>query len=101
MRLAHELSALIDFDLEAHKVRFAGRLRDVDIVLDALKVVIEFDVDSAKALESRQRLLAEAARDKLWVAGAHLSFPGLGHVRKDTQGYAWVPAEFSPIRSDR
>lgn len=65
------------------------------------EVVIEFDVDSAKALESRQRLLAEAARDKLWVAGAHLPFPGLGHVRKDAQGYAWVPAEFSPIRSDR
>ena len=43
MRLAYELSALIDFDLEAHKVRFAGRLRDVDIVLDALKVVVEFD----------------------------------------------------------
>ena len=43
MRLAHELSALIDFDLEAHKVRFGGRLRDVDIVLDALKVVVEFD----------------------------------------------------------
>jgi len=43
MRLAHELSALVGFDLEAHKVRFAGRLRDVDIVLDALKVVVEFD----------------------------------------------------------
>ena len=43
IRLAHELSALIDFDLEVHKVRFAGRLRDVDIVLDALKVVVEFD----------------------------------------------------------
>ena len=43
MRLAHELSALIDFDLDAHKVRFAGRLRDVDIVLDDLKVVVEFD----------------------------------------------------------
>ena len=43
MRLAHELSALIDFDLEAHKVRFAGRLRDVDIVFDDLKVVVEFD----------------------------------------------------------
>jgi len=43
MRLAHELSALINFDLEAHKIRFAGRLRDVDIVLDDLKVVVEFD----------------------------------------------------------
>lgn len=65
------------------------------------EVVIEFDVNSAKALESRQRILAKAAADKLWVAGAHLPFPGLGHVRKEPQGYAWVPAEFSPIRSDR
>ena len=43
IQLAHELSALIDFDLEAHKVRFAGRLRDVDIVFDALKLIVEFD----------------------------------------------------------
>ena len=43
MRLAHELAALIGFDLEVHKVRFAGRLRDVDIVLDDLKLIVEFD----------------------------------------------------------
>ena len=43
MFFAHELSALLDFDLEAHKIRFAGRLRDVDIVFDDLKVVVEFD----------------------------------------------------------
>jgi G:T-mismatch repair DNA endonuclease (very short patch repair protein) len=43
MRLAHELSALIDFDLEAHKIRFDDRLRDVDIVLDGLCLVVEFD----------------------------------------------------------
>ncbi|MGP0174734.1 MBL fold metallo-hydrolase [Pseudomonas sp. NCHU5208] len=65
------------------------------------EVVIEFDVDSDKARESRQRLLAEAADERLWVAGAHLPFPGIGHVRKESQGYAWVPAEFSPIRADR
>ena len=43
MRLAYELSALIDFDLEAHKVRFAGRLRDVDIMLEHLGMIVEFD----------------------------------------------------------
>ena len=43
MRLAYELSALIDFDLEAHKVRFAGQLRDVDIMLEHLGVIVEFD----------------------------------------------------------
>jgi very-short-patch-repair endonuclease len=43
MSLAHELSALIKFDLEIHKVRCAGQLRDVDIVLDDLNMVVEFD----------------------------------------------------------
>jgi very-short-patch-repair endonuclease len=43
MRLGHELSALIDFDLEAHKVRLGGRLRDVDFVLEDLGVIVEFD----------------------------------------------------------
>jgi hypothetical protein len=43
MRLAYELGSVIEFDLEVHKIRFAGRTRDVDIVLDDLKVVVEFD----------------------------------------------------------
>lgn len=29
----------------------------------------------------------------------HLPFPGLGHVRADGKGYAWVPVEYSPLRS--
>jgi hypothetical protein len=33
------------------------------------------------------------------VAGMHLPFPGIGHVRKEPKGYAWVPAEFAPIPS--
>ena len=34
-------------------------------------------------------------------ARMHLPFPGLGHVRTEGKGYAWVPVEFSPIRSDK
>lgn len=65
------------------------------------EVVIEFDTDSTQAKATRQRIFADASRDNLWVAGAHMPFPGLGHVRKEGAGYAWVPAEFGPIRSDR
>lgn len=66
-------------------------------------IAIEFDVDNAKAIASRKQVFAAAAKDKLWVAGAHLPFPGLGHVRSEGEGkgYAWVPTEFGPIRSDR
>ncbi|WP_180863028.1 MBL fold metallo-hydrolase [Cupriavidus pauculus] len=64
-------------------------------------IAIEFDVDSHQAVLTRQRVLADAAKGKLWVGGAHLPFPGLGHVRRDQVGYTWVPVEFGPIRSDR
>lgn len=64
-------------------------------------IAIEFDVDSQQAVQTRKRVLADAARNKLWVGGAHLPFPGLGHVRRDQVGYTWVPVEFGPIRSDR
>ncbi|MNC81841.1 hypothetical protein D3C75_1351030 [compost metagenome] len=65
------------------------------------EVSIEFDVDSAQAIATRQRVFADAALDKLWVAGAHLPFPGIGHVRVEGEGYAWVPVEYGPLRSDR
>ncbi|MCQ4345960.1 MBL fold metallo-hydrolase [Pseudomonas stutzeri] len=65
------------------------------------EVTIEFDVDSARAVASRQRALADAALDRLWVAGAHLPFPGIGHVRVEGEGYAWVPVEYGPLRGDR
>lgn len=65
------------------------------------EIAIEFDTDNAAAIVSRKKLFAEAARDKLWVGGAHLPFPGIGHVRKEAEGYAWVPIEFGPLRGDR
>ena len=64
-------------------------------------IAIEFDVDNAKAIASRKQVFADAAKDKLWVAGAHLPFPGLGHLRNEGKGYAWVPVEYGPIRNDR
>lgn len=57
-------------------------------------VTIEYDVDAAQAVASRQRVLADAAAQGYLVGGAHLSFPGLGHVRKDQAHYAWVPAPY-------
>jgi glyoxylase-like metal-dependent hydrolase (beta-lactamase superfamily II) len=60
-------------------------------------VTIEFDTDQKKAAESRRKVFKQTAADKTLVAGAHLPFPGLGHVRAEGKGYAWVPVEFTPI----
>ena len=64
------------------------------------EVAIEFDVDSAQAIATRKKVFADAARDKLWVAGAHLPFPGIGHVRAEGAGYAWVPVEYGSLLGD-
>jgi glyoxylase-like metal-dependent hydrolase (beta-lactamase superfamily II) len=65
------------------------------------EIAIEFDIDKKQAVASRQKMFADAAKDKLWVAGAHLPFPGIGHVRAEPRGYAWVPIEYGPIHEDR
>jgi glyoxylase-like metal-dependent hydrolase (beta-lactamase superfamily II) len=61
-------------------------------------VAIEFDIDKKQAVIARKALFARAAKEKLLVGGMHLPFPGVGHVRAEGKGYAWVPVEFGPIR---
>ena len=63
------------------------------------EVSIEFDVTPAQAIESRKEVLERVAQQRLMVAGAHMPFPGMGHLGKETQGYSWVPVEFGPIKS--
>lgn len=61
----------------------------------------EADIDRAQAIASRRNLLRQAAAQGWWVAGAHLPFPGIGHVRTEGKAFAWVPAEFSPLPGKR
>jgi len=57
-------------------------------------VTISYDSDKAEAAKTRQRFLAEAAENDWLIGGAHLSFPGVGHVRtnQDT-GYIFLPLD--------
>jgi hypothetical protein len=41
--LAHELMVFVNIDLEAHKVDAGGKTRDVDIIIPACKLIVEFD----------------------------------------------------------
>ncbi|HCC54436.1 MAG: MBL fold metallo-hydrolase [Deltaproteobacteria bacterium RIFOXYD12_FULL_55_16] len=61
-------------------------------------VSIEFDIDQKQAIATRYRLMKEMAASKSLVAGMHLPFPGIGHVRAEGKGrYSWVPIEFGPL----
>jgi len=53
---------------------------------------INFDVDQQAAIASRKRVLDQVAADRVLIAGAHLAFPGIGHVGRAAEGYEFVPA---------
>jgi glyoxylase-like metal-dependent hydrolase (beta-lactamase superfamily II) len=62
------------------------------------RVTIEFDTDQKTAQATRARIFAQTAKDKTLVAGMHLAFPGIGHVRAEGAGkYEWVPIDFAPL----
>lgn len=50
-----------------------------------------FDGDSRIAIASRQALLQRAASQNLRLYAYHFPFPGLGRVRREGDGFVWVP----------
>jgi glyoxylase-like metal-dependent hydrolase (beta-lactamase superfamily II) len=61
-------------------------------------VAIEFDVDPKKAVAIRNDVFKRVAEGKTLIAGMHLPFPGIGHLRADgNNSYSWVPVQYSPI----
>jgi glyoxylase-like metal-dependent hydrolase (beta-lactamase superfamily II) len=60
------------------------------------EVSVKSDYDRAEAVATRQALFAKAAAENTPVAGAHVPFPGIGKLRRDGNGYVFVPVEFTP-----
>jgi glyoxylase-like metal-dependent hydrolase (beta-lactamase superfamily II) len=58
-------------------------------------IAIDFDVDSRAAAATRRKAFVHAAEQGYWVAGAHLPFPGIGHIRADSDEFDWVPVNYS------
>lgn len=58
-------------------------------------VTIQFDSDSQAAAAQRKRAYDQAAKSGDLIGAAHLSFPGLGYVRRDNKGYAFTPVNYT------
>ena len=70
-------------------------LHAVAVQLPQPAVSFRGDTNQAQSAATRQQDAAAAARQSYWVAGAHISFPGIGHVRATGKGYEWVPLNYS------
>ncbi|URK87508.1 MBL fold metallo-hydrolase [Rhizobium sp. RCAM05350] len=60
------------------------------VQFDEPDIYVTFDVDGAEAVKTREIALQEAADERYLVAGAHLPFPGIGYVTRDSTLYRWV-----------
>jgi glyoxylase-like metal-dependent hydrolase (beta-lactamase superfamily II) len=84
--------------LESYKEKmiFCGDIAHVPLIqFTKPEVSIMFDVDPDRAARSRQEALLKAAHERYWLAAAHASFPGVGHVRKMGEQYSWYPINYS------
>lgn len=55
---------------------------------------VRFDMDKAKAAETRRRVFDMIASDRLPFIGYHMPFPAVGFVEKQGEGYRFVPVSY-------
>ncbi len=68
------------------------------VQFDNPQVTVAFDSDEKAAAAARKKVFDDAARNGWLVGGAHLQFPGLGHLQAQGKGYRWVPVNYTQMR---
>ena len=80
------------FESKAQEVLVWGDIvHNAPIQFPHPEVSLAYDTDQGLAAKTRLGLLKRASEGDWLVAGAHLPFPGLGHVRKEGEGFVWIP----------
>lgn len=80
---------------KGEKIVFFGDIMHVaEVQFPNPSVTIMFDSDSKAAAAQRKKAFADAAKNGYWIAPAHVSFPGIGHLRADGSGYKWIPIAY-------
>jgi glyoxylase-like metal-dependent hydrolase (beta-lactamase superfamily II) len=57
---------------------------------------VVFDVDGDLAQQTRHKFYDMAAAEKMTVVGFHFTFPSIGHVERDGNGYRLIPSLWNP-----
>ena len=64
------------------------------VQFDKPLVTISFDTDSKTAVKQRTKTFNAVSKSSAIAAGAHLAFPGLGHIRRHRTSYEWIPLNY-------
>ena len=61
-------------------------------------ITIAYDSDKDEAATARQQILAEAVKNNWLIGGAHIAYPGIGHVQVNGGEYSFLPLDFPAIK---
>ncbi len=85
-----------EFSSKGQKILFWGDIIHAQRVqLQHPEVTATFDIDQNAAAVTRLQLLPRLAREHVLIAGPHMPFPALGSLRREGNGYSWVPVVFT------
>lgn len=87
-------SAVFTLEREGRKISFVGDMIHSTVQFDEPALTIGFDTDASRARAVREQTFAKIASERSLMAGPHLPFPGIGHLRKSGSGYAWAPVHY-------
>lgn len=85
-----------EFTSAGHTMLFIGDMIHVaEVQLPMPAITIDYDANETEAAKTRIKTLAMLAQTHELVAAPHISFPGLGHIYKQGDGYAWAPVPYA------
>lgn len=85
--------SLIEITSGADRLWFIGDLFYNPTEIEDPNWYAVFDFDPPQAIATRQRVLAQAAQERIRLMGYHLPFPGLGYVTQQGVGWRWTAHE--------
>ena len=81
---------------EGHEFLVWGDIiHSAEVQFEHPEVTVQYDVNPGQAAQTRLQQLQFVAEKGLLVGSEHISFPGLGHIRKVDSGYGWMPIPYS------
>src|SRR5271155_4088528 len=85
-----------EFSSKGQRILFWGDIVHAQRVqLQHPEITATFDIDQSTAAATRNQLLRKLASEDVLIAGPHMSFPAMGRLRKQGNGYIWAPVTFT------
>ena len=87
--------AFFVLESKGETLEFLGDILHVQSVqMGRPDITIVYDVEQPAAQSQRKAQFARLAEQRRMVAGAHLPFPGFGHIRHEDSGFTYVPTDY-------